>query len=529
MHVDPRRLPPAPIGRSRTVLAGLVAVVVGLSGGFVAPPAEPASAAPAAVQIAAAAAPDERPNILLITSDDQADFELDYMPKTNRLLAANGVDFTDGINPHPLCCPARAEILTGEYGHNNGVLHNIGRWGGYRAFLRNGNRNQQIGRWLHDAGYRTGFTGKMMNGYRASSPRPRGFTRWNPTLRGTYSYYGTEFLEGRKQTRYPDTYVADVVRDKTNAMVRRWSDGRKPFFIWASHVGPHISKQADGPPRRPIPAKRHEGTFEGIQSPTKASPSFAPPTEVVVGEAEFDRFFQARVESLQAIDEANASTIRLLMRTGEFENTVVVYVSDNGYQLGEHGFVGKNFSYQENLQVPFLAHGPGLPEGVELPLTPSIVDLAPTFLQYAGVLDEVRRSGHTDGTTLQDVLAGSAGGNDTTLVQAGWEDEEWKFRGVRTSRYTYVEYPNADLLAPRETYDPGGDEADPFAGEFRLFDRGTDPFEENNLLNPRTGRLEDPRYAATLAELQRRYGQLKDCQGVEQCELREYGPVPPPR
>ncbi len=523
----------------RTLLVGLVCLLctVVLAAGATVPPGAAASpaayaaapavtAAPAAV--AAPAARERRPNIVLISTDDQADVELtpEWMPKTWRLLVQEGITFTDGINPHPLCCPARAEILTGEYGQNNGVQHNGGPRGGWQAFVgRRANVRGNLGSWLHRAGYRTGFVGKMLNGYKSDSEQLRGWDSWQPTTGGTYSYYGTSF-EKDGVSREHRGYVADVVARKAARMVKRWSPGPKPFFVWASHVGPHTSpKSAEdrawGPP---IPRRADRDLYPGVDLPGRAKDSYdeddvSDKPDVVrrtprVDEEAARALFRARLQSLKAIDDANATLIKSLRASRELADTVVVYVSDNGFQLGEHRIFGKNYPYRENLQIPFVLRGPGIDAGTTSPAPASLVDLAPTFLAYAGALSRVREEGRTDGENLRTVFRGKATLGGTTLVQGGRAGGRsttpdpfsyWLFRGVRTERYTWVRY---------------------FTGAEELYDRVEDPDEIRNVMAG--GPKLKERYADVRAELVRRYRILDDCDGVAECERSEFGAVPAP-
>src|ERR687897_150925 len=102
---------------------------------------------------------DDRPNIVFVLTDDMRDDDLDHMPITRRLLAEQGMEFTDAISPHPLCCPARAQLATGQYAQNNGVQHNRGVHGGFQAL----DPTQEASTWFRDSGYRTGFVGKFLN------------------------------------------------------------------------------------------------------------------------------------------------------------------------------------------------------------------------------------------------------------------------------------------------------------------------------------------------------------------------------
>ena len=454
-----------------------------------------------------------RPNIVLITTDDQSDAEMRFMPRTRRLIGEAGIDFTDAINPHPLCCPARAEILTGEYAHNNGVRHNDGPYGGWSAFVA-GNEKENLGPWLRRAGYRTGFVGKNLNEYTFDDPRPRGWDFFSPTGERTYSYYGTTFYNDGEPRGYGRKYVADIVRDESKRLIKRWAAEPEPFFLWASHVGPHAA-YVDGW-RSPVPARRHADMFGDLKVATRTKASFneddvsdkpaALRGRAKVSMRKLTRQVRDRARSLQAIDQANAATIRALRRSGELDDTLVVFVSDNGFLLGEHRVFGKDLPYDEALQVPMLARGPGITPGTTSRATASLVDLAPTFLDHAGVLDEVRAAGHTDGITLRSVWGEGARVNGTSLIQAGTSDPEalaaygWAWRGVRTGRYTYTRW---------------------WDGFEEVYDRRRDRGELRNV----AGRAA---YAGVRRELRRRLERLGDCAGVAQCEQQDFGPEPAP-
>lgn len=511
----PRRMP------LRHRIVGTAAAVTGVlaSSYLGVVPGGPSAGRPEAA--ATAPAGDERPNIILITSDDQNDSDMRYMPLTRRLLGDAGVRVSGFISPDPLCCPARAEIMTGEYGHNNGVRYNEGPFGGYRAFLdRDANVTGNIGTWMFQAGYRTAMVGKFLNQYESSPVRLPGWDRWNPTTGGIYTYYNTTFENDGAPVTYPDTYVADVVTDYTNAYIDEFTDPgepRRPFFIWASHVGPHNSIPLVDGVLGPIPAVRHRGMYQNLVLPQARKPSFLEADRSdkasftrrrpVPTLAKLTRTARLRAESLQAIDESVASIVAKLDAVGELDNTLIAFTSDNGYFLGEHRVTSKNLPYEENLDVPMLVRGPGLPAGVTLDQPLTTVDLAPTFLARAGVLDTVRASGRTDGIDMYPVLRGLAAANPTQLIQAGESkpyilaQAGWLFRGVRTGRYTYVRW---------------------FNGEEELFDNRLDPYQ---LRSVDAG----IRYRPVLIEMRQRARALVRCAGVRACKQRVFGPEPRPR
>lgn len=499
-------------------------------------PAAPAPAVvgPRAGAGADAAAPEarkvRRPNIVLITTDDQADTDLSAMPLTRRLLGGRGVDFVNAISPHPLCCPARAEIFTGEYAHNNGVKHNDGPFGGHARFAayRDGrNLRGNLGTWMRQAGYRTGFTGKMLNGYTARSPRPLGWDWWDPTTERTYAYTRTTFFgDGRPVT--PKGYATDVLARRSSDWVRAQAPAAKPFFLWVSHVAPHEAIVGGKPVGHPFSAERHDRLHRDARPPSMRKPSYNEadvsdkPRYSGIGEkvpdAEVLRTHRQRLRSLAAVDEANASILRTLKRTGELGRTLVVFTSDNGFLLGEHRLRGKNQVYDEALQVPLLVRGPGVPSGETSTALAETVDLAPTILDAAGALDDVRRSGRVDGRSLLDLFRGERARplSSTTLIQAGTKrraavrgNDGWAFRGVTTARYTYAEH---------------------FTGQSELYDRQVDPHELDNLLELRSGDLRPGarEYAEVLDALRSRLRDLRSCQGPAECD-RRYPPLPDPR
>ena len=432
-----------PVGAGSALSTALLALTLGL---LALQSAAPVGAHPRAAR----AALDEAPNIVLITADDMRTADLAWMPKTRALFARYGMEFRNGMAPHPLCCPARAQILTGQYAQNNGVLTNKGAYGGFKALRQPGNH---VGAWLKAAGYTTAFLGKYLNNYRwTQHGRQKGWTYWDPTISGEFAY--TRFTQARDGTpeTIEDGYVTDAVRDTTVDLINDYAGPGGPFFIWASYVAPHSALFHDETGKwthtPPIPAPRHRGIHAGATPDVWTDPAYdeadmrdKPHTlsRDRVNDVRVQRLFTARIETLAALDDAVAETFASLEEAGELENTIVVFTSDNGFLLGEHRYVGKTLAYEGSLRVPFLAAAPTLPAGTTSARTVTPIDLAATFVEAAGAAP----SRVLDGKSFLHASPGDSA-RRSLLVQAGNAQarkggRKWDFRGIRAPRYTYVE------------------------------------------------------------------------------------------
>ena len=443
----------------------------------------------------------ERPNIVFVMADDMRDDELRWMPHTRELLGQHGVDFRDAISPHPLCCPARAQLVTGEYAQNNGVQHNAGPFGGFQAL----DPEQEISSGFQKSGYQTGFVGKFLNGYTDQDRRPVGWDRWDALNAGVYDYFDFAFDNDGSPEAFRDSYVTDVIADRTNATVRDFAADDDPFLIYSWHLGPHYRINHQGKPVPAPAAEADKGLFADSVPPALASPAFN--ERVVLDQprpfrtrrlADDDIVItehRARLRALQSVDRAVESLVETLRSVGELNNTVIVFASDNGYSLGEHRFVGKNVLTREVLQVPLLVRGPGIGTGVTSDVPVTLVDLPATFTALAGVTP----AWPLDGASVVPSLGGlDQPFRDTTLVQTGDDGGDgWSYRGVRTSRYLY-----------------GVNGADGF-----LYDDLLDPHELTNL-------IDDPAYQEIRLLLEQRRLELLGCAGVT-CN-QTFGMLPEP-
>ena len=443
---------------------------------------------------------DDRPNIVLVLVDDMRTDEMAFLADTRRLVNRQGVFFRNAISPHPLCCPARAELVSGQYGTNNGVLHNSGRFGGLKALRR---RADTVPAWLHDSGYRTSYIGKYLNGYQAS--RERGWTRWQPLVTAMVSRYTKYRFFGDE--KFSKGYVTHAIERRTNRTVREFSGAGRPFFMVVNHAAPHAMMRGDDQ-HPPVPSRRYRNypvTTEDLgyfldkpsfnkRHLTDVPPSLDPPR---VGDRKYVREAIGRIRALQSVDDAMESLIAVLSETGELDNTFIVFASDNGYLLGEHRMTRKNHLVRESLNVPIAVRGPGVDRGAVSRRIVSLVDLPRTFLDIAGVA-----SRHpVDGASILPLLRRPNGSwRDTTLVQTG-DENGWALRGVQTPRYLYA----MDLRSHGDNY---------------LFDRRNDPYERRNVIGV-------ARYRRVVKELRSRYFALANCSG-SRCN-RIFGGDPRPR
>ena len=499
----------------------------------------------------------KRPNILVVMTDDMAATDLALMPKVQRLLANRGTTFADAIDSFPLCCPARATFLTGQYAHNHQVKGNFAPFGWYGMK----GRANTLPRWLDRAGYTTAMVGKWLNGYGAKNAHgevPKGFDIWRGLLDlSAYDYYNFVMNQNgrlrtwgdkvfaRKLVRFAKIqtengphdvgdiltrlqqqfgpppysywgkertrdYSVDVTGRITNGIVRSQRRSKRPFFVWWSPAAPHREDVATTLMGRPGPDPRPPHRYEQLsQSFTLPQPpSFneadmtdkPSPVEDAAGlmsQATIDQLqldYEGRAGSLRAVDDGVARLVRTLRRTRQLRNTLIMFVSDNGWLQGEHRITGDKFlPYEESLKVPLVLRGPGIPKNRTVEGQISNVDFAPTLLDAANVragrvmdgvslLPTARNPSKRPNRALQiEALAPLFEGN---IPVNAWDRP---YSGVRTDRYTYVVWTESS--------------------EEELYDRQLDPYQLNNVAS-------DPGYATIKANLAAKLAQLESCRGA---------------
>jgi arylsulfatase A-like enzyme len=433
-----------------------------------------------------------QPNIVVVLTDDQRWDTMQYMPLTNSLLYADSVRFTNAIAAVPLCCPSRASILTGLYSHNHGVKDNIPPYGGAPVF----DDSSTIATWLDRAGYQTGLFGKYLNYYYELAPDrpiPAGWDQFYAFLNNNGNYYNYSLVENGVTIAYgnqPGDYATDVITDKAIQFITS-ADPAQPVFVYLAPFAPHSTTSAVD--SYPTPGSGDAGTYAHLSpwrpaSHNEADVSDKPrwvqdlplltPAQIEKG----DQFRIKQLESLLAVDRAVGKLVETLVQTGRYENTVFVFLSDNGLSWGEHRWnVKKWCAYEECIRIPFWIRAPGA-AGREDDSLVNDVDLAPTLAEFAGARPPAPLNGASLVDLIEDPLAPRRMDAYTEYISPVAGGAKMMFRAVRTSAYFYAEYDNGD----REFYD--------------LL---IDPLQEVN-------RASDPGYSQTVSDLQKLLRVLKD-------------------
>jgi N-acetylglucosamine-6-sulfatase len=472
------------------------AALVGLLAAAVVAPSSAAAVSPAGGAGAAA-----RPNVLVIMTDDQTVESVRVMTNVKRLLRDRGATFRSSFVTYALCCPSRATFLTGQYAHNHGVLGNSPPNGGYAKL----DHTNTLPVWLQDAGYYTAHLGKYLNGYGRADPReiPPGYDEWRGSVDpSTYRFYGYTLNENGRLTTYERTYQTDLYARKAARIIRQRAPRAQPFFLWVAFLAPHSGgpREPNDPAGQatPVPAPRHRRAFDS--APLPRPPGFNErnvsdkPVGIrnrpLLGPRRIRRIrenYRQRLESLLAVDEAVARLVTTLRRTGELDDTLVIFTSDNGFFHGEHRVpAGKVLPYEPSIRVPLIMRGPGIPAGRRVGQRVANIDLAPTIVDAAGATP----GRVLDGRSLLPVIArpNVPLGRDL-LVERG--PGAGTFTALRAPNYFYAEYGN---------------------GERELYDLVRDPYELRS-------RHANPAYATVREDLAERLAHLRTCSGLA-CRTR---------
>ncbi|HEX6987628.1 MAG TPA: sulfatase [Planctomycetaceae bacterium] len=430
----------------------------------------------------------DRPSFLVVITDDQrwdalgvvqrerggeARFPWFDTPNMDRL-AAGGTRFRNAFVVSALCSPSRAAFLTGRYNHENGVDDNMTPLAAdavtYASLLR-------------DAGYATGYVGKWhMDGQRE---RP-GFD-WSASFVGQGRYTDCPVLVNGEET--PTTgWVDDVSTDFAIDFLKRQPDG-KPFCLVVGYKTPHGPRTPESVP----------GRLGGLYADVEARPApnaDAPPPYRAEGTVAPGRrraqkpgdgvptYFQL----LTGVDQNLGRLLDALDETGRSEDTVVVFTSDNGYFLGEHGLSDKRDAYDESIRIPLLIRAPGGRAGQAVDAIALNIDLAPTLLDFAGVAVP----GSMRGRSLRPLLEGEPPADwRTAFLYEYFEEPRYRTPtnfALRTTAAKLVVYPGHVEWT-------------------ELYDLEADPYETKNLANA-------PEHAAMLRRMQAEFDRQAKAVGL---------------
>jgi N-acetylglucosamine-6-sulfatase len=420
-----------------------------------------------------------RPNIVFILVDDLRWDELGCSghpfiktPNIDRI-AREGAMFRNAFMTTPLCSPSRASFLTGQYAHTHGITDNVDRSAASHQL-------RTFPLLLNQSGYETAFIGKWHMG-NDDKPRP-GFDRW-VSFKGQGTYIDPEINEDGKAVK-PSGYTSDILNGYATDFIRRNHD--KPFLIYLAHkaIHPELTQNNDGSVRlgdseRFIPAKRHEQAYAGKSIPRRPNygrpPEGKPALQRQIGTlpslgpatVTSDEAILGRQRSLLAIEEGVGEILATLDETGELENTIIVFTSDNGYFYGEHGLsVERRLAYEESIRMPLLMRYPKvIKAGTVRDEFALNIDIAPTFLELAGV--SVPSS--MQGRSLVPLLQGKQTEWRNSFLIEYYSDKvfpritQMGYKAVR-QRWKYIHYLE-------------------LKGMDELYDLQTDPYEMKNLIN----------------------------------------------
>ena len=467
-----------------------------------------------------AAHAEDRPNIVVLMTDDQTNETMRVMPKLQHLIADRGVSFVNNYTSNPVCCPSRATYLTGQYSHNNGVLRNSPPSGGIEAL----DPAETLPVALQRSGYYTAHIGKYLNGYGLRTDPtgiPPGWDSWEGSIdSSTYRMFGYTLNENGTPITYgsydiedPATYQTDVYAQKAVDLIEREAPESQPFFLNIAPLAPHVEVfdrgtggEDDFPTPtfpNPRPAPRDAGAFRHEKLPHDPAFNEADVSDKPAGiraltpidgrvRGVLRQRYRSRLGSLLAVDDMVGRIVRTLRDTGELDDTIFVFTSDNGFLLGEHRIrIGKEYPYDPSIRVPLVIRGPGIPQGEVRRQPAANIDLSPTILDLAGA----ETSRPPDGRSLLGLIADGSLFPGRAIELENWcqVDEACydgtdtpRYKGVRTDRYAYMEYPN---------------------GEREMYDLLRDPNELQSVAR-------SPRYARPRHALANLLGDLANCAGA---------------
>ncbi|KAF2119488.1 alkaline-phosphatase-like protein [Lophiotrema nucula] len=354
----------------------------------------------------------ERPNIVFILTDDQ-DLHLnslDYLPHVQKHLIAEGTSYKKHFCTIALCCPSRVSLWTGKAAHNTNVTDVNPPYGGYPKFVSQGLNDNFLPVWLQNAGYNTYYTGKLFNAHTVDnyhSPHVKGFTGSDFLLDPfTYQYLNSSYQRNKDPpVYYEGEHTLDVLAGKAYGFLDDAIKEEAPFFLAIAPVAPHSNvaiESLEGDVEDfvanfspPIPQDRYKHLFKDVKVPRTENFNPEKPSGVnwvrslqrqSQKNVDFnDHFYRNRLRALQGVDEIVDGIVSRLKKHELLDNTYIIYSTDNGYHIGQHRLEpGKECGFEEDINIPLIIRGPGVPKGLSTEIVTTHTDLAPTILKLAG-------------------------------------------------------------------------------------------------------------------------------------------------
>lgn len=475
-----------------------------------------------------------RPNIIFIMADDHASKAIscygagiNSTPNIDRL-AHEGMKFNHCYVTNSICTPSRAAILTGTHNHVNGVM---------TLDCKINKHMPNVARHLRAGGYHTAMVGKWHMG-EGTAHEPTGFDYWS-VLPGQGDYWDPEFLGPGGAHEVEEGYVTDIITEKCLDWVTRTrrEDPEKPFFLMCHHKAPHRSWECDDKHKdlytdpiqvpetynddyknRARAAKvakmrvAEDLTYQDLglvqpdggrrvgervvqesgssqrKIPTDATRLidkdtgnvFTFSSEAALAEFKFQRYMQRYLRVIQSVDDNVGRMLDYLDQEGLSDNTLVIYTSDQGFFLGEHGWFDKRFMYEESFQMPFLAKYPAeIAPGSICEDIICNVDFAATFLDLA----QLNIPSYMQGVSFRELLRGRTPSSwQQVAYHRYWMHNDIIHHarahyGVRNQRYKLIYWYNEHLGVAGAR--PGAEDEK----EWELFDCEADPLELFNVYN----------------------------------------------
>jgi len=409
-------------------------------------------------------------------------------------LAQHGVYFPNAVVTTSLCSPSRATILTGRTTANHGIVDN--------------NNSSEEGltffpTYLQQAGYQTGFFGKWHMGNSTDAPRP-GFNKW-VSFKGQGTYFPTDALtpaqkaKGEVQMLNVDGkelrrsgYITDELTDYALTWLKQERDPSKPFFLYLSHKAVHsdplpsakyadqykdldirlpasMANTADNNRGKPMWVRNQRNSWHGVDFPYHS-------------DQDLREYVRQYYRTLSPVDDSLGRILAYLREANLDKNTLIVFYSDNGFLLGDHGLIDKRNAYEPSVRVPLVMYAPSLlPEGVTNPTRVRNLDMAPTFLAAA----DVAAPSQFEGRSFLDTASGA-------VTPAAWKAPDfvyayyWEWTFPHTPTTFAIERGTTKYIQYHGVWDIE-----------ELYDLSKDPDELNNL-------IDDPNWFATKVDLRNR-------------------------